>query len=216
LGAKNTILKLLQDHFPSPVPIKQIAKAAGIHEWARRLRELVADGWDIETLPSQKAYRLRSKNRGHPRAQQAAITSKQRYRILHRDQSRCRRCGRTPDDGVKLVVDHRIPRDWGGSNEDNNLWPLCEQCNQGKKAWESDVDAAAMRRVLEERSAKGRLREYFRLRPNQILTKEELQIVAGITDYQRRIRELRQEERMDIRSNYEDSDLRPGDYRFIP
>lgn len=114
------------------------------------------------------------------------------------------------------MIDHIIPRDWGGSNEDSNLWTLCEECNLGKKAWQSDVDAEAMKTVLSQTSARAKLREYFRLRPNQVLTKEELQIVAGITDYQRRIRELRQEEKMDIRSNYEDPDLRPGDYRFIP
>lgn len=73
-----------------------------------------------------------------------------------------------------------------------------------------------MRTVLAQASAKARLREYFKLRPNQVLRKEELQIVAGIADYQRRIRELRQDEGMNIRSNYEDDELRPGDYRFIP
>lgn len=109
-----------------------------------------------------------------------------------------------------------IPRDWAGSNDDGNLWTLCEQCNLGKKAWQSDVDAEAMKTVLSQPSARAKLREYFLLRPNQVLTKDELQIVAGITDYQRRIRELRQEEGMDIRSNYEDSELRAGEYRFIP
>ncbi|MBI4591604.1 MAG: HNH endonuclease [Candidatus Rokubacteria bacterium] len=189
---------------------------AQIHDWARRIRELVAAGWDIEALPSQRAYRLRAQQRRQPRTQQVGITAKQRYRILHRDQSRCRRCGRTPADGVRLVVDHIIPRDWGGSNDDENLWTLCEDCNLGKKAWESDVDAEAMRTVLAQVSAKARLREYFKLRPSQVLRKEELQIVAGIADYQRRIRELRQDEGMNIRSNYEDDELRPGDYRFIP
>lgn len=216
MGARDRILRLLQDRHPQAVSIDDIAGVARIHAWARRIRELSAAGWDIEAIPAQRAYRLRALDPREPRAQQAGISSKQRYRILHRDQSRCRRCGRTPEDGVKLVVDHIIPRDWGGPNDDENLWTLCQDCNLGKKAWESDVDSTAMRVVLAQPSARARLREYFRRRPNQILRKEELQIVAGIADYQRRIRELRQEESMDIRSNYEDPELRPGDYRFIP
>lgn len=114
------------------------------------------------------------------------------------------------------MVDHITPRAWGGLTEDSNLWTLCEECNLGKKAWESDVDAKTMRSVLEEKSGRARLRRYLRLRPNQVITKAELQIIAGITEYQRRLRELRQEEGMRIISNLEDSSLKPGDYRFEP
>lgn len=47
---------------------------------------------------------------------------------------RCAMCGRTPlDDGVRLVVDHVLPIDWGGSDDPDNLQPLCDDCNGGKK-----------------------------------------------------------------------------------
>lgn len=117
---------------------------------------------------------------------------------------------------MKLMVDHIKPRAWGGQTEDSNLWTLCAECNLGKKASESDVDAETMRAVLEEKSGRSRLRTYLKLRPNQVITKAELQIVAGITDYQKRLRELRQEEGMRIISNLEDASLRPGDYRYEP
>ena len=44
-------------------------------------------------------------------------------------------CGRTPLEPpvIKLQVDHKIPREWGGSDELENLQPLCEECNRGKK-----------------------------------------------------------------------------------
>ena len=46
---------------------------------------------------------------------------------------RCAMCGRTGEKhGVRLVADHRIPRDWGGTNENDNLWVICEDCRAGK------------------------------------------------------------------------------------
>lgn len=114
------------------------------------------------------------------------------------------------------MVDHITPRDWGGPTEDSNLWTLCEECNLGKKAWQSDVDAKTMRSILEQKSGRARLRQYLKLRPNQVITKDELQIIAGITEYQRRLRELRQEEGMRIISNLEDPSLKSGYYRYEP
>ena len=112
---------------------------------------------------------------------------------MNRDNSKCRRCGRTPDDGIKLVVDHVIPVAWGRTTADENLWTLCNECNQGKKAFESDADADAMKSILKLKSGLDRLRGYFRHKAGQVCTKQELQIVAGIGDYPRRIRELRDE-----------------------
>jgi hypothetical protein len=59
------------------------------------------------------------------------VNSKTRVRILDRDNRTCQICGRKPP-SVKLVVDHRIPVEKGGSNDDSNLWTLCEDCNRGK------------------------------------------------------------------------------------
>jgi HNH endonuclease len=34
--------------------------------------------------------------------------------------------------GVVLNVDLRIPPDWGGTNDPDNLQPLCDECREGK------------------------------------------------------------------------------------
>ena len=42
-------------------------------------------------------------------------------------------CGKTIErHGITLVVDHKIPRDWGGTNAEENLWAICEECFLGK------------------------------------------------------------------------------------
>ena len=215
-GATKRILAVLRDSHPNWVSIEDIARSAHIADWARRIRELRAVGWQIEYRYSPKSYRLVSLSRSERSVQGAALGAKQRYRILARDHSTCRRCGRTIDDGIKLVVDHILPREWGGSNDDSNLWTLCEECNLGKKAWQSDVDAQTMTALLKEPSGRKRLRRFFEMRPNQLITKEELQIVAGIGDYARRIRELRQEEGMKIMSHLDDKTLKSGEYRYVP
>jgi hypothetical protein len=56
----------------------------------------------------------------------------QRFLILSRDGFKCRYCGRGPDDGVKLMVDHIFPKSKGGSNNPSNLITACEECNLGK------------------------------------------------------------------------------------
>jgi hypothetical protein len=58
-----------------------------------------------------------------------------RFAILKRDGYRCRICGRTAaEDGVKLEVDHKVPRSKGGADTEDNLWTLCFDCNRGKRA----------------------------------------------------------------------------------
>jgi len=208
-SAKERILVLLLAHVGTEVSRESIQSAADISEWARRVRELSQEGWQIETTSS--GYRLLSATQDETRIKRANISSKLRYTVLRRDKSRCRRCGRTVEDGVKLVVDHIIPVDWNGPTEEGNLWTLCEQCNLGKKAYESDADAEAMKQVFSIRGARERIRAYFRLKPGQVVTREEIQIVSGISEYARRIRELRNDEGMMI----EVADPR-GDYIYKP
>jgi hypothetical protein len=208
MSAKARILALLQAAVGKIVPRETIVKAAKTVEWARRIRDLRAEGWLIETATG--GYVLKSLEPG--KAQDTlGISEKLRYVVLRRDNSRCRRCGRTVEDGAKLVVDHILPRTWGGETVLDNLWTLCDQCNRGKKDHESDVDAAIMKKVLSETSGRARILEYMKVKVGQVVTKEELIIVSGIHDYPRRIRELR-DAGWDIASMYEDSALRPGDY----
>jgi hypothetical protein len=52
--------------------------------------------------------------------------------VLMRDNARCQMCGKTPQDGVRLHVDHISPWRKGGETILENLQILCEQCNIGK------------------------------------------------------------------------------------
>lgn len=53
--------------------------------------------------------------------------------VLERDNHRCVICGRSPRDGVELVVDHIKPREKGGTNEIENGQTLCTEHNLLKK-----------------------------------------------------------------------------------
>ncbi len=66
----------------------------------------------------------------------ATISGLLRYRVLARDEFRCVACGASPANtaGVKLHVDHKIPRAKGGRTVIDNLRTLCVQCNVGKGA----------------------------------------------------------------------------------
>jgi len=55
-----------------------------------------------------------------------------RYKVLIRDGRKCVMCGRSPEDGIKLHVDHITPYSLGGLTAFENLQTLCEECNLGK------------------------------------------------------------------------------------
>ncbi len=60
------------------------------------------------------------------------LSAKLRIEIIERDGRKCLWCGRGPQDGVKLHVDHVLPESFGGSSSSDNLGTLCDQCNLGK------------------------------------------------------------------------------------
>ena len=69
---------------------------------------------------------------GFVQQQRAIINDNIRYEVLKRDGFRCRICGATAQDGVRLEVDHIIPVSKGGKSIMENLQTLCERCNKGK------------------------------------------------------------------------------------
>lgn len=58
-----------------------------------------------------------------------------RFCILKRDKFTCVYCGKSSiEDGVKLAVDHVVPRNSGGKSEASNLVTCCLECNS-QKSW---------------------------------------------------------------------------------
>ena len=111
---------------------------------------------------------------------------------------RCAQCGQSPqDDGVKLVVDHKIPRSWGGATELANLQPLCEACNHGKRDYyrTHDQDADRIRAAMAFAEPQRRIGELLRAFDGDWVRSDLLGIVASAQDYQedwqRRLRDLR-------------------------
>ena len=50
--------------------------------------------------------------------------------VIRSARGRCQMCGRSIEKhGIALVVDHKKPREWGGTNDLDNLWAICEGCN---------------------------------------------------------------------------------------
>lgn len=60
--------------------------------------------------------------------------------------------------------------------------------------------------------SKDRLRTFFEENVGKVLNTQTLRKVAGVSEYARRIRELRDEEGMQIRSHIDRHDLKPGEY----
>ena len=60
--------------------------------------------------------------------------------------------------------------------------------------------------------ARYRLKRFFREHVGEVVTKEQLQEVAQIQQWARRVREIRTEEGWAIRTNNDDASLKPGEY----
>lgn len=67
-----------------------------------------------------------------PKRLRGSLSLKVRFLVFKRDDYRCQICGATPETGARLEVDHKHPVSKGGSNELENLWSLCFECNRGK------------------------------------------------------------------------------------
>ena len=62
------------------------------------------------------------------------INDRLRFRIMKRDNFKCKYCGRSPAINPKIIlhVDHIIPWSKGGETTFENLQTLCSKCNIGK------------------------------------------------------------------------------------
>lgn len=103
---------------------------------------------------------------------------------------RCQICGKTVErHGAVLVVDHKLPQDWGGTNDADNLWAICEECNAEKKNYYSAQDATLMRSVMQHKSVHVRIGET--LKSLKSVPASLLALVANAADWPKRTRDLR-------------------------
>ena len=138
-GVWQRLLDALSAKPGSLVSNEKLIEVSGQHNYARRVRELRAEGWDIVYSPSPMGYTLRSMVK-QDKETDVYINLKLRQKVLERDQYTCQLCGHKGGekyaDGeiVRLEVDHIKPLKQGGKTTEENLWTLCSRCNAGKKS----------------------------------------------------------------------------------
>lgn len=153
----------------------------------RRMRQL-RDRFEVRAVYLGGAYRYRlgTKTSG-PSSQDVdrGISKRTRAQVLARQ--RCAQRGRRPvDDGIKLVVDHKLPQHWGGGDELENLQPLCEECNHGKQASYATYDEYADEIALAAQYAEPhrRIGELLKAFQGDWVPSELLGVVASMRQYQ--------------------------------
>jgi 5-methylcytosine-specific restriction endonuclease McrA len=165
-------------------------------QFNRRVREIrdvfVVEGKNV--VGGRFVYELKGM-RAAPKAA-PGISKRVRAQVL-KDQ-RCAMCGRTPgEDGVRLHVDHKVPREWGGTSDIDNLQALCSECNEGKRDFFSTFDAHAekVKQAVNYDEPHRRIGELLKAFAPEDVPSDLLSIVASAKqyqdDWQKRLRELR-------------------------
>ncbi len=172
------------------------ASAAADGSADRALRGL-RDYFEIAvTLDGVERYQLRGWAGTRPTAQVLPIGLRLRAQILA--PARCAQCGRTPlQHGVVLDVDWRVPTDWGGTNDPENLQPLCGECREGKRQYLQTYAAFSeqISRAASYNEPQRRIGELLKALEGEWVPSDLIGIVASAKeyqeDYQRRLRDLR-------------------------
>jgi len=176
----------------------ELRKIGAVSEWARVLRQLKQDGVIVFEVKNN-LYDIAEINEYTVTTRRAGLNSKDKYRIRNRDGHRCQSCGKGVAENVKLHVDHRIPLDCGGTNLDENLWTLCEECNLAKRAFfRDDLDLEVMKLVFKQTSGYQKLKVLFMNSSNKKFSPSILQGIAGIRDWERTVRLIRSKDGVNI------------------
>lgn len=195
------IYRLLYERRDDPPTMREIRDALpqlGSQEQLDRRRRELNRYFLIERPRGgvETRYRLVRPKARSPEADMG-ISERDRAAVLRH--GRCAMCGRTPlDHGVVLQVDHRLPKDWGGTDELENLQPLCEECNRGKKNFYASYAAYAeqIKAAATHASVHMRIGELLKAFGGEPVRSDILELVASLPgdyqeDWQKRLRELR-------------------------
>lgn len=199
-SSERSIYNVLYENQDKALTMAEIRQIMGLESGQqehlnRRMRELYRI-FDVERTRrgTETLYRLSGKR--EQKLNTDNISMKVRALIL-KDQ-RCAQCGRTPmEDHVKLHVDHKIPQEWGGTNEIENLQPLCSDCNEGKRNFYATYDQFAdkIKDAANYDEPHKRIGELLKAFNGEFVRPDLIEIVANSKqyqdDWQKRLRELR-------------------------
>lgn len=137
-SASDRLLAYFRANVGAVVDKEQLSYVANIKSYARRVRELVEGGWQIDSYFDRPGlhpgeYVMTSEEQLDARAREHI---KQRQILLETAGWRCQKCGANPksDQEVRLQVHHKLPVHRGGGNDDSNLIVLCDACHAGEHA----------------------------------------------------------------------------------
>jgi 5-methylcytosine-specific restriction endonuclease McrA len=194
------IYGVLYENRGTPMTMPEFRKilnvAAGNQEHLnRRMRELYRE-FEIERKREGRVTTYELIGRLDQPRLKSDISKTDRAYVLRNQ--RCEQCGRTPrEHRVVLHVDHKIPREWGGTNERDNLQALCSDCNEGKKNYYATYDKYAdqIKQAINYDEPQRRIGEVLKAFKGAPVRGDLLERVASAKayqeDWQKRLRELR-------------------------
>jgi hypothetical protein len=200
-GSLRLVYGLLYRRRANPPTAREIAlflQASSIEMPVEDVLRGLREYFDIEAVGHADAdrYHLRGWAVTMPVSTLTPISRRLRAETL--TLGRCAMCGRTPlRHGVVLSVDLKFPPEWGGTNDRDNLWPLCEDCKEGRREF---LQAYAPYSEEISRAAgfdepQRRIGELLKAFDGRWVPSDLIGIVASAKEYQedfqRRIRELR-------------------------
>ena len=131
-----------------------------------------------------------------PDGGEPALSSRRRAQALA--PGLCAQCGKTPlKHNVLLEVDLKVPPEWGGTTDPENLQPLCEECLEGKRQYQETYVSYSeqIRHAASFDKPQRRIGELLLALRDEWVPSELIGIVASAkeyqTDYEKRTRELR-------------------------
>lgn len=199
---QRAVYRVLYETRDAPLTMQEIRERLGPElgkpeQLDRRKRELHPYFHiDRVRVGHEVRYRL-AYRKARSESESVGISERVRAQVLQH--GRCAMCGRTPlEHGVVLQVDHKMPQAWGGTNDIENLQPLCEECNRGKKDHFRTLDeyGEAIRAASEHEEPHKRIGELLKaFHPDEVRS-DIIEMVAHQQQYQedwhKRMRELKE------------------------
>ncbi|MEG1239308.1 HNH endonuclease [Chryseobacterium sp.] len=121
------------------------------------------------------------------------------YRIRFRDNFSCRICDKSVKDNLNLTVTFKCPINLEGKTYDSNLWTLCNECVYiHKNFFGKNLNPKIIEKVFSEKTGSKRLKVLFYNLPNKNISSNILESIAGIKNWKKAIRKLKNKDNLDI------------------